>query len=102
MAQVTLTVSGQSYDVACEDGQEGRLRKLAAYIDDKMSVLSGDLGRVADSRLFLLTALVLADELFEIRDKAAKDDSRGEKKLAHALDGVARRIEDIAVRLEAS
>ena len=102
MGQVTLTVSGQSYNVACEDGQEGRLRKLAAYIDDKMSVLSGDLGRVADSRLFLLAALVLADELFEVRDNAAKDDRRGEKQLARSLNSVARRIEDIAVRLEAS
>lgn len=102
MGQVTLTVNGQSYDVACEDGQEGRLGKLAAYIDDKMSVLSGDLGRVADSRLFLLAALVLADELFEVRDNAARDDSRGDKRLAHALDGVARRIEDIAARLDAA
>lgn len=102
MGQVTLTVSGQSYNVACEDGQEGRLRKLAAYIDDKMSVLSGDLGRVADSRLFLLAALVLADELFEVRDNAAKDDRRDEKQLARSLNSVARRIEDIAVRLEAT
>ena len=101
MAQVTLTVNNQSFDVACQDGEESRLQDLATYIDGKMSSLSAALGQVADTRLFLMTTLVLTDELFESREKVrAKTGADDETTLIRTLDGVARKIEDIAERLE--
>ncbi|MFQ5534867.1 MAG: cell division protein ZapA [Sphingomonadales bacterium] len=96
---MTLTVNGRSYEIACEDGQERRLGELATYIDGKMSALNSALGRVADTRLFLMTALVLADELFESRDRE-NTDREAEETFARTLDDVARRIEHIAERIE--
>ena len=39
MAQVDLLVNGQSYRIACEDGQEDRLIDLAAMVDEKVAEL---------------------------------------------------------------
>ena len=36
MAQVDVSVNGQSYRIACEDGQEDRLVDLAAMVDEKV------------------------------------------------------------------
>lgn len=101
MSRVSLTINGQSYEVACEDGEEPRLRELAVYVDGKMSELRSSLGDVADARLFLMSSLVLADELFESRDRIrAADESPARESLVRSLNGVAGQMERLAERME--
>ena len=33
MPEVHLTINGRSYPVACEEGQESRIKELAQYLD---------------------------------------------------------------------
>jgi cell division protein ZapA len=69
MAQVGVRINGRQYQVACEDGQEAHLQKLAAYIDDRVSELVRDVGQVGDARLLVMASLLIADELADAYDE---------------------------------
>jgi cell division protein ZapA len=69
MAQVSVRINGRHYQVACEDGQEAHLQKLAAYIDDRVAELVRDVGQVGDARLLVMSSLLIADELADAYDE---------------------------------
>ena len=67
MAQVTIEVNGRPYVVGCEDGQERRLTELAATLDAQVRQVAQDVGPLGETRLILMGALVMADEIVELR-----------------------------------
>jgi cell division protein ZapA len=68
MAEVNLDINGRSYPILCDDGQEARIKKLAAYIDERLSQISSSGAASNENHLLVLTSLILADEIFELRD----------------------------------
>ena len=70
MAQVDVSVNGQSYRIACEDGQEDRLVDLAAMVDEKVLELVNQIGQVGSNRLLVMAALIIADELVDLKNEA--------------------------------
>jgi cell division protein ZapA len=105
MPEIHLTVNGRSYPVACEEGQETRIKELAQYLDRKTAEFVAKLGQIGEARLLVLAALVITDELAEAqaalrRQAAAEGNGVDTGALAHGLEELARRIETIAVRLE--
>jgi cell division protein ZapA len=69
MGQVTLTLNGRTYSIGCEDGEEERLRSVGAHVRDKLEGLVREFGQAGEARLFLLSALLIADELFDARSE---------------------------------
>ncbi len=69
MAQVATTMNGRTYRLSCEDGEERRLQDLSAYVEERFAKFADDFGQVGQDRLMLLTALALADEIFEQREQ---------------------------------
>ena len=69
MAEVTIYINGRSYDISCDNGQEGRIVDLAAYIDQRLQQISRGGAAYNDAHLNVLTSLVLADELVETREQ---------------------------------
>lgn len=67
MAIVPVVIGGRSYSLACRDGEEPRLRELAAFLDVKAGEVSAGLGAVSEQRLLLMAGILAADELFELR-----------------------------------
>lgn len=67
MATVTVEVNGRPYSVGCADGQEERVRLLARDFDAHVRSVAEDVGQVGDLKLFLMGALMLADQLHEVR-----------------------------------
>jgi cell division protein ZapA len=63
MPELTVEINGREYQVACDDGQEEHLTKLARYVDTKMGELVGAVGQIGDARLLVMTGLLIADEL---------------------------------------
>ena len=105
MPEVHLTVNGRSYPVACEEGEEGRIKELALYLDRKTEEFVKKLGQIGEARLLVLAALVITDELAEAhaalrRHAASEGNGVDTAALAHGMEELARRIETIAVRLE--
>lgn len=127
MGQLNLQINGRSYEVACDDGQEEHLTELAEYVAKQAEGLAGSLGQIADSRLLLMTSLVIADELGEsiARIDALEEElemlrsakrplmsgqpagasengalaSEDSARLAETLDRATARVQDIAVRV---
>ena len=101
MATVTVEINGRPYAVGCADGQEERVRILAKQFDANVRQVAADVGHVGDLRLFLMGALVLADELHEARLAAGpasviQHAPPSDAGVAEALNAVAARIEKIA------
>ncbi len=111
MSQVVVTINERNYQIACDDGQEAHLTRLAAYIDKRVGELVAAVGQVGDARLLVMTSLLIADELsdaYSDRD-ALKDSSGGaaarleaEELVGAGIEAIAQRIEDVAARLEQS
>ena len=106
MAQVTIEVNGRPYVVGCEDGQERRLTELAASLDAQVRQVAMDVGPLGETRLILMGALVMADEIVELRREIeqlkgqigdlAADRGRTERAAVAALEAAAARIEGLA------
>ena len=67
MAQVTIKLNGYSYTVGCEDGQEQHLTAMAAQVENRIESIKALGGSSGESRVLMLTALLMADELHDLR-----------------------------------
>lgn len=72
MALVNVMVNGRAYTIACDDGEEEHLRELAALVDAKSREVLETVGQVGDQRLLLMAALLMADEVFEARNRRSE------------------------------
>jgi cell division protein ZapA len=106
MPQVSITINGRAYPVACDEGEEDRIRELARMIDSKVAGFSRQVGQAGEARLLVLAALVLADELAEANEAARRLGTQSEGADSAAVAGnvsrLAQRIEAVAARLETS
>lgn len=97
MAEVTLTIAGHSYTVACRDGEEERLEKLGRMVDaktvDAQNAVGGNLG---EARILLFAALLLADEADELRSNRAQAPSNA---VVDNLENLAERLTAIGEKL---
>ncbi|MGH6991147.1 MAG: cell division protein ZapA [Stellaceae bacterium] len=65
MTSVNTTIAGRQFRLACEDGQEEHLQALAKDIDARIANLRVKFGEIGDTRLTVMAALTVADELAE-------------------------------------
>ena len=101
MAEITIEVGGRNYDVACRDGEEDQLRRLARLVDEKAEQARAAVGGGGETRQLLLAALLLADELADIRGgKVAPLPPDTDTALADAVEQLAFRLETLADHLE--
>jgi cell division protein ZapA len=115
MASVQVEVNGRPYAVGCEDGQEAHVQALARAFDAQVRQVGRELGQLGELRLFLMAALVTADELADVHARLAQAqaelarhpaagagraepqaDARLAQAAAEALDAAARRIDALA------
>src|SRR5215470_1245946 len=69
MPQVSVTINGRQFRMACESGEEARLTRLAQDLDARIVQLHARFGEIGDTRLTVMAALALADELSEVKEK---------------------------------
>ena len=119
MAQVTLRINGYAYTLGCQDGEEAHLHAMAAEVDQRIEGVKASAGPSGEARMLVIAALLMADDLFELRQKlasagpgekgsaqeAATDSATGsapaaDGKLGRRLGKLAKRAEDIAAGLE--
>jgi cell division protein ZapA len=117
MGQIIVGINGRQYRMACEDGQEDHLKRLAQDLDRRIERMRSDFGQIGDMRLTVMAALTIADELTEqgqqlrrVEDElAALQDARivasdrvkaTEAAIATAFHSAADRIERLARALD--
>ena len=65
MNHINVTINGRQYRMACEEGQEARLLKLAESLESRIQSLRGKFGEIGDARLTVMAALTVCDELLD-------------------------------------
>ena len=120
MGQVTVRVNGYSHTIGCKDGEEGHVLALAQQIEEKVRLIRGMGGQFSEARMLLHVALLLADEVSDLRSESARLRSGGavaaplaapaaaaaapaaapDPQLAERLARIAERIEGIAQSLD--
>ena len=65
MSHINVTINGRQYRMACEEGQEVRLLKLADSLETRIQSLRGKFGEIGDARLTVMAALTVCDELVD-------------------------------------
>ena len=70
MPEVTVTVGGRPFEVACQAGDELFLRAAAKALDTEARVLLDQIGRMPESRMLLMAGLMIADRVAGMEDQA--------------------------------
>jgi cell division protein ZapA len=116
MTQVSVTINGRQFRMACEDGQEGHLVNLARELDARIGALRTKFGEIGDTRLTVMAAITVADELAEAEARikqleeeiavlqsaqvATSDHNKAaQAAIASALGAAAERVESITKQL---
>ncbi len=106
MADVEVAVSGRRYKLSCRDGEEDHLRALVRIVDTKAEQITSQLGEMTEARTLLLSALLIADELNDLRGAASVARNETPAEAGHdpayavAIERIADRVERLAVQLE--
>lgn len=70
MPEVTISIGGRDFTVACQDGEEHYLRGAADMLDREASGLINQIGRMPETRMLLMAGLMLADRTAAYQEKA--------------------------------
>jgi cell division protein ZapA len=112
MGEVNLNINGRNYPIVCDNGQEQRILDLAGYIDTRLKEISASGAANNDNHLLVLTSLILADEIFELRNNLesadyllGQSDGQGvspsdEAAVVQAINSLANRINIISERIQ--
>lgn len=107
MPDLSVTINGRNYTIACEEGQEEHIRRLAGYVKVRVEELVESVGQIGDARLLLMASLLVSDELSDAYAELAAVQAETTpaepvESAADKLERLAERAEAIAARLEAS
>src|ERR1700722_4316363 len=69
MSHINVTINGRQYRMACEEGQEARLLRLAESLESRIGSLRGKFGEIGDARLTVMAALTVCDELVDANNR---------------------------------
>lgn len=69
MPEVKINIGGRVFEVACQEGEEHYLHSAASYLDAEASVLNNQIGRMPESRMLLMSGLMLADKTAGIEEQ---------------------------------
>lgn len=104
MPQVTLHINGFSYMLGCKDGEEEHLHAMAAEVDRRIDSVKNSAGPSGEARMLVIAALLMADELHDVKKQPAAvpaaEAAKPDSKLGRRLGRLAKRAEEIAAGLE--
>lgn len=116
MPEVSFSIGGREFSVACQPGEEALLTQAAGLLDAEAATLLGQVGRLPESRMLLMAGLMLADRTAEIQERLSRAESELARlkanppkvevpviprALVESLAEMAARAEAVADRLEA-
>jgi len=119
MAQVSVTIDGKVYRMACNEGQEEHLIDLAQRFDRYVTHLKDSFGEIGDQRITVMAGIMVMDELVELqkrvrgmeaeiaslrktRDDALLKADKIDAAVSTTLEDLAERIEAVAAKLATS
>lgn len=101
MSNVTLSIGGRQFTVACAEGEETHVTDLGRMIDGKVQSM-GDMSSQGEARMLLFAALLLADEVYEAKRSEGRQSTQADmaNETAERIEAMAEELENIVSRLE--
>jgi cell division protein ZapA len=100
MSNLDLSIGGRNFTVACAPGEEAHISALGQIIDAKVASMNGAAGQ-GEARMMLFAALLLADELHELKYGKGPAPAPEPPPAPPEIDpAVAEKLEAIAISLE--
>mgnify|MGYP001351800548 CR=1 FL=1 len=106
MATVDFTIGTETFQLACEEGQQARIKMLAKSLDTRFRSLSKTFTSAPNNTVLAITALMMEDEIRGLREKGSSsgNTSLHDDELAKVIDQVispvADHIEALAQKIE--
>ena len=77
MTELEISIGGRIFSVACDNEEQEKVKEAAALINEEADSIQSQLGRLPESKMLLLSALMIADRLvdLECESKAFKEKS---------------------------
>ena len=69
--EVEIKIGNNSFEVACQEGEQQFLLSAASLLDAEAQVLVSQIGRMPETRLLLMSGLMLADKTASFEDQVA-------------------------------
>ena len=66
MTEVELMIGGRSFVIACEEDEQEKVKEAAALINTEAEEIQAQLGRLPESKMLLLSALMIADRVIDL------------------------------------
>ena len=94
---VEININNHLYKIACEEGQEDHIQNLAKIINDEVQKLVSSLGQIGETRLLLMTCLIIADKL---KENNTSTENSGYDFLLESLKKITQRVERVADKIK--
>jgi cell division protein ZapA len=69
MPDLTITIGGREFQVACQPGEEHFLRAASNLLNAEAEPLVQQMGRIPEVRMLLMAGLMLADKTASVEDE---------------------------------
>ena len=70
MTELEISIGGRSFSVACDSEEQEKVRQAAALINEEADSIQTHLGRLPESKMLLLSALMIADRLADLESES--------------------------------
>jgi cell division protein ZapA len=70
MTELEISIGGRIFSVACDNEEQEKVREAAALINEEADSIQSQLGRLPESKMLLLSALMIADRLVEVETES--------------------------------
>ena len=70
MTELEISIGGRIFSVACDNEEQEKVKEAAALINEEADSIQSQLGRLPESKMLLLSALMIADRLVDVEGEA--------------------------------
>ena len=70
MTELEISIGGRIFSVACDNDEQEKVKEAAALINEEADSIQSQLGRLPESKMLLLSALMIADRLVDVETES--------------------------------
>lgn len=98
MKIVNIEILGKTHKIACAQGQETDLEKLANLLNERINKIATSHPNAPESLVLVMAALQMQDEL-KLSPRTALSNATSESEIANLLENVAEKINKIGINV---
>jgi cell division protein ZapA (FtsZ GTPase activity inhibitor) len=70
MTELEISIGGRIFSVACDNEEKEKVMEAASLINSEAESIQNQLGRLPESKMLLLSALIVADRLVDLEGES--------------------------------